>query len=69
MATKLLSEYFEGNRKANVYIDFKEEYYFVDFFENDVKIGTEHYPHKSMVWAEDCAENWVLNVKKVVDGD
>lgn len=69
MATKLLSEHSKDNRKANVHIDFKEEYYYVDFFENDVKVGTEHYPNKSMRWAEDCAENWILGIKKVIDGN
>lgn len=69
MASKKISEYEDKNRKAIVYLDTKEECYSVDFFENSNMIGTEHYPNKSIYWAEDCAENWVMGIKKVVDDD
>lgn len=69
MTTKLITEFEVKDRKAVVYLDTKEECYSVDFYEKDSMIGTEHYPNKSIHWAEDCAENWVMGIKKVVDGD
>ena len=69
MASKKISEHEDKNRKAIIYVDTKEECYSIDFFENDSIIGTEHYPNKSIYWAEDCAENWVMGIKKVVDDD
>lgn len=69
MATKKITEFEDQNRKAVVYLDTREECYSVDFYENNSMIGTEQYPNKSIYWAEDCAENWVKGIKKVVDGD
>lgn len=69
MTSKLISEFQERNRKAVVYLNTIEDCYSVDFYENDSMIGTEHYPDKSVYWAEDCAENWVMGIKKVVNGD
>jgi hypothetical protein len=69
MATKEISKHEDNNRKAVVYLDTKAECYSVDFYENDSIIATEEYPNKSVHWAEDCAENWVLGIKRVVNGD
>lgn len=69
MPIRIVSEHENDNRKAIVFIDTKEEYYGVDFYENGSIIDTEMYPDKSYHWAEDCAENWVMNIKKVVNGD
>lgn len=69
MTVRLISEFEEGNKRAIIFLDNKEDCFYVEFYENGSIIGTEQYPNKSINWAEDCAENWVMGIKKVINGD
>ena len=48
-------------------VDNDEVCYFVDFYENDVKIGRINYYEKSSHYAEDAAENYIYGIFKKED--
>jgi len=48
------------NKKA--VLDNNDEGYFVDFYENDVKIGRVEYYDKDASYAEDACENFVYDI-------
>jgi len=69
MTTKWICTFKVGNKEAKIYLNSKEDYFFVDYYENGSIIGDEHYPNKSFAWVKECVENWFNGVKKTVDGD
>jgi hypothetical protein len=52
----------DHNRKALVNVDKKTCCYFIDYFLDEVCIGSKSYPEKSLYWVEDCAENFTTGV-------
>ena len=61
---KIYSTYLEGNKVAHV-VKHRENGYWGVHMKNGDKPGlTEYYPTHSESWAEDCAENFVLGIKK-----
>lgn len=69
MTTKWICDFKLDNKKAKIYLNSKEEYFFVDYYENDSIIDSVHYPNKSFAWVKECVENCINGVKKTVDGD
>ena len=65
----ILSEYFQEGLRAETFV--KDGVYGCKFFKYDDGIGEdeliaeEMYPGKAEIWAENCAENYVLGVKKL----
>jgi hypothetical protein len=57
------STYVDGNLRADV-IKKKGDFGCRFYVDNKV-VMTEWYPTKSESWAEDCAENYVLGIKKI----
>ena len=62
---KIYSTYIEGDRVAHVVKDKQNGYWGVHMKNGDKPGLTEYYPTHSESWAEDCAENFVLGIKKV----
>ena len=62
---KVYSTYIEGDRVAHV-VKHKGNGYWGVHMKNGDKPGlTEYYPTHSESWAEDCAENFVVGIKKI----
>jgi len=64
---KKITEYHsdDRSRKANLNVDLKACYYFIDFYENGKYTNTIAYLEKSIYFAQDAAENFcngILNV-------
>lgn len=61
-----LSEYMSDDKvkKSEVFLD-SDGVYCVNYFIDGVLLCTESYPDKSVHWAVDCAENYVLGIKKI----
>ena len=57
---------FEADKKRAV-LDNNEHGYFVDFFENDVKIGRIEYYEHDAGYAERAAENFIYDIFKKED--
>ena len=51
--------YFEADNLRAV-VDGNDDFHYVDFYENDHKIGRINYYGKSSSYAEDAAENYCL---------
>lgn len=62
----VLSTYYSNDKtkKAEVCHDADASLYFVNYYLNDKIFLGEYYPGKSVHWAEDCAENYTLGIKK-----
>lgn len=55
-----------GKGYAEVWIDFKEEMGYIEYFDDtEKKFFTEDFPGKSIRYVEDAAENWALGIKKL----
>lgn len=52
------------NREAVVEIDGRDNGYLVKLFSSDKLIETRRVIGKTLQYAEDCAENWILGVIK-----
>ena len=52
----------DRTKKANVNVDRARCCYFVDYFEEETCVKSISYPGKSLRWAEDCAENYILGI-------
>lgn len=48
-------------------VDNDQDCYFVDFYENDKKVGRINYYGKSSYYAEDAAENYIYGFFKKED--
>jgi len=57
------STYVDGNLRADVIK--KNGNFGCRFYVDNKVVKTEWYPTKSESWAEDCAENYVLGIKKI----
>ena len=64
MKTKL-SEYMKDDRTAIVFLD--NGVHAVEFMISDNPIGYRYFPNHSLRYAEDAAENWILDIIKVND--
>ena len=53
----------DKTKKAEVWEDVEADMYYVKYSLNDIMFLGEYYPGKSVHWAEDCAENYVLGIK------
>ena len=53
--------YFEADNLRAV-VDGNDDFHYVDFYENDHKIGRINYYGKSSSYAEDAAENFVYGM-------
>lgn len=69
MGNKLSTYYSDfGKGYCEVHFDFKEEYAYIKYFDNNEKhFFTEDFKNKSMRYVEDAAENWALGIKKLED--
>ena len=52
----------DGNKKAVILIDLKEEILTIEFYENDKIVKTKRFPDNSIYYVEDAAENWVQGI-------
>lgn len=57
---KLISEYIQNERKARVLL--VEQGFDVEFYKDDQFIETREIREHNIIYAEDCAENWVMKV-------
>jgi|TARA_Y100000015_G_scaffold42000_1_gene48841 hypothetical protein len=69
LSSRKLSTYWAdppGKGYAEVWMNFKEEFAFIKYFdENEKQFFTEDFPSKSVRYVEDAAENWALGIKKL----
>ena len=63
-----LSEHYneDKTKKAVVGVNMKTHCYHVEYWSDGKYSGMEFYPGKSVHWAIDCAENWVLGIKHTI---
>jgi hypothetical protein len=57
---KLISEYIQNERKARVLS--VEQGFDVEFYKDDQLVETREIREHNVIYAEDCAENWVMKV-------
>ena len=69
MGRKISTYYSDhGKGHAEVHFDFKEEYAYIKYFDNNEKMFfIEDFPGKSLRYVHDAAENWALGIKKLED--
>ena len=60
----LISNYMDGKKSAETFLE--NGVYGCNFYKKEKHIAKELYPGHSESWAENCAENYVLGIKKIV---